>query len=334
MERENFVEHLTYYGCFRNGERKTRNNVRVQIDLYTDFFFYIAEEDITGDEDYLVIQEAIFPYNTLKDATVIEMLHDYAGPFYSLRIKRFIDLRLEKEHVAFLELPESDRSSEQDKERAEMLLEVILRLRDRFLTQSGYEAEYALLQGKRRFFEEEYHITPEQALIESNVQYVMAKHREESLEWGLLDRYFHRRQGLYLHHLSIPYAVFNLETISQFDDMIDMRRVKYALGFNDLAEYKAFCEEDFLDDSVSSKDEPLENHDTEGIDPHRPLILLYMHSYWDSILLYPGAAPYAAWEELALLAEKRWTYEQYAASIGLEEKDIDTHRLGRHHFHE
>ena len=334
MGRGNFVEHLTYYGCFRNGERKTRNNVRVQIDLCTDFFLYIAEEDITGDEDYLVIQEAIFPYNTLKDATVIEMLHDYAGPFYSLRIKHFIDLRLEKEHVALLELPQSDHSSEQDKERAEMLLEVILRLRDRFLTRRGYEAEYALLQGKRRFFEEEYHITPEQASIESNAQYVMAKHLGESLEWGILDRYFHRRQGSRLHYLSIPYAVFNLETISLFDDMIDMRRVKYALGFKNLDEYRAFCEEDFLDDSVSSKDEPLENHDTEGIDPNRPLILLYMHSYWDSVLLYPGVAPYAAWEELASLAEKRWTYEQYVASIGLEEKDIDTHRLGRHHFHE
>lgn len=329
MGQSDFVQHLDYRGWFADGRDRVKTGIRVQIEIYTDHLYYLAEQDVTGDEDYLVLSEFILPFALLKDVVVDEYAHEYHGRFYALRCPRFLDWRMKDVIVDAIELPQSN--GKDGRLRAETMKELILTLQKNLFAEPLFETELQIFQGKRKFMTEEYGLTPEEAWYQSEGSWVYAKYRKDSFEVAFLDRWVHFRSQELLRAMTIPGSVFDEDSLGAFDDFQSIKRIKYALGFPDLAAYRRFLKEDA---EKPNPDEPLLDHNLRGIDPHQPLILMFLFGRRDSILLYPKDAKFLAWASLAKRCDQQWRYESYVERIELPAEAVDPLRKSRHDFGE
>ena len=334
MNDEKHIKYLRYEGSISDGHDRTVTNMRLQIELYESYLYCVLEHDMTGDEDMLVHKEFIVPYALLKSVEAYPYINEFYGDFYILSFRRFLDWRLDEVIVQEVDIPWSCQDPKKYKENVKTLVQVIKALKERLLTSKGFEIELGLFQSTRKFFTEQYGMTPEEFWVESESRHVAARYEDERFEMSLVGKYLHRRDPRQLQKLMIEGGALDYETLRCMDDINHVARIRYALGFANLEEYKQFVKADSKRSKELQKEEPLDDHDIEGIDPTHPVILLCLYGRMDTVLLHLGYGTYAAWAEFARRCDQEWRYENWIKKAEMPENLIDKLRLNRHHFGE
>lgn len=327
-------EGVVYYGgCLRRG-------ISFHAEFMEDRFYYNLNDLGAEDSPDLLIEEFCVPYGLILSMNPVEIPTEFDGTFHAVRFDVYLDglkNRRTSRSVCLIGADEEGRAN----------LEEFMSKLSRY--QEAYEKEatasgatvYSLFEDKKKFFSRfiggKEPIPFDTFVHEAIGHYVDANSGEENLALCVVrEQHYCFLEWKTMSHLLIPGWAPNIDDLSRFEAQVSSwRKVAYALGFADLAEYRRFVEEDKKYEDRHEEFEHLEDHRLDGIDPLSPVILVvFRYSLRDSAIIFNGGGPKAARVEFAKMCKEKLSYEKYVAQCGLTEEQIDPLRLGRNVFEE
>lgn len=329
---DRFLKTFVFRGRLNDHRGREISQAKVSIDLYDDEIFYIIEKK-EPDGDYSVVEERLIPMACVLWVHHSGVYIDGVDKYFNVICRAYDDLRQESIHIQRIPIPKTGKGEDYDYERCILLFKIVRTIWEQWKANKKAQGILELGNGKRKFFEEQYGCTIEEAKEEGDKHVVHGFIKDEHLEIAFWHNRFQLRYRDPWSALSIPGAIFHADYVDAFENFVAMKSVAYALGFKNKAELFRFAQEDKGAKNLESFEamphwglDHLENDET-------PIIVIFFFISRFDVIFFPYDDNYrAGWVELCDMCSSQWTYQQFLDRAEKSSKDADPIRLKYQYF--